>query len=337
MRLSQAPQNTEQGYCFDCRYALDGTCLVVFNAEVNCTYLLNTTYSAETIRWNFRRAFKAVALNYSAGHTDQYFSNSSLFAPDLNCLDPHCLLCTNVSFCEGCVLGYLNIAGYCMKAVYPYTCKPVVDSTCHYSAKLKATVGQPLLTGLACQNRACTFCLTSAICLECDLSFSFMFRGICLVNQTATSTECPFGETQFGQSCAKCSSVYPGCVLCSTDNCIECAEGLALGRLGCAKAPDCAVANCQECLNSRTCVRCEDPLVLSGNLCLEQILLVSERVAPKACNPGRALVGTHCVDTSQRSSRETEQRLDEAFRYSLDCHETHACGKCWLNGTCVEC
>lgn len=60
-------------------------CLPVFSADVNCTYQLNTTYSAATLSWNFKHVYRALALNVSAGRTDGFFSNSSLFLSDAGC------------------------------------------------------------------------------------------------------------------------------------------------------------------------------------------------------------------------------------------------------------
>lgn len=275
--------------------------------------------------------------------------------------------------CEPCTLNNCSICtsapDICLACISPYILNVNGDKCIE-----QCPPGQYF------QNDKCNYCDNcpacadeTGNCTECGFGYFLTADGTC-------SNECPLGQALVDSSCTDCQ--FKHCKVCPSENiesCNECIEGKILYNNECID--DCPVGtynydnirclgcpdNCKICLDGTTCLECDSPFVLQGDICqskcnkgftpIERICELcgddvkcakcsqEDKNSCFECKSGFALKGDKCVDDcgcgyfiDKSSKGELCKKCKEGCVY---CNDSVTCIRCEnpkiLNGNdCVD-
>jgi len=126
-------------------------------------------------------------------------------------------------------------------------------------------------TCLECPQ-GCESCLSSAVCLTCDLNFDFIGDFCICSSDKYLDTTNPIHECRICQAdCSECSAIDP-CTNCSFDRilvaaaCQPCAVNQGSFKSGISTCEAC-IPNCDTCLTNSECLICSSGFYYNGTEC----------------------------------------------------------------------
>eukprot|EP01022_Parablepharisma_sp_SALTPOND_P022970 TRINITY_DN4726_c0_g1_i2.p1 TRINITY_DN4726_c0_g1~~TRINITY_DN4726_c0_g1_i2.p1 ORF type:complete len:512 (-),score=-2.05 TRINITY_DN4726_c0_g1_i2:92-1627(-) len=233
-----------------------------------------------------------------------------------NCTEflPGCAVCDSPSICTSCISGYKLV---------DYSCEPV--SVCN-PGFFNDESGNCVPCASVLPH--CIFCENADQCLICSEGY-IVSNGQC---KPLNGTSCDYGSYYDidKASCVECSSVLSYCEHCTNETtCLACESGTILKNGNCVEVqskscpvgqyldPDTqnclncslALANCTECIDESTCIKCSQGMILMGGVCL---------LPEEACEPG----------TFYNSATKECSRCSEAIPDCLICDSATECVIC---------
>ena len=240
----------------------------------------------------------------------------------------------NKVICTSCNLNYyLNDSNECVIActiksgIYCKTCNTQYLNqcqTCNYGYYLPSDDPTKSIckkcTDLSSNCNECSGTLTSVICKSCTNNY-YVYSGVCY-------KKCEIGENKYCKSCNPTNQTQ----------CETCNDGYYLpdddpDKTKC-KACNIIKSNCNECsgtLNSVTCTKCDNDLILYNNKCYPKCQIGNDEYC-KSCNPELQHQCGTCNDGFYLPKDDIEKTRCQNCNRAID-----YCNKCYSTDTDVIC